>query len=184
MTKHFNEFAKKHPDIVLITVSADLPFAQKRFCQTENVHNVLTLSMMKDKDFGKRYGVLIVDGPLEGLLARSVLVLDEKDHVLYEELVPEVTQEPNYSQARTIHQPLENQKETTWEPSKEPSDLSMKNREKEPPKEPVNNHQKTIKESDRNQSRTNPEPLTKKEEKEEEKRAAAAYSRTVYKCLE
>jgi hypothetical protein len=92
--------------------------------------------------------------------------------------------EPIYSQARTIHQPLENQRETTWEPSKEPSDLSMKNREKEPPKEPVNNHQRTIKEPDRNQSGTNPEPLTKKEEKEEEKRAAAAYSRTFYKCLE
>ena len=92
--------------------------------------------------------------------------------------------EPNYSHAKTIQQPLENQKETTWEPSKEPSDLSMKNREKEPPKEPVNNHQKTIKEPDRNQSRTNPEPLTKKEEKEEEKRAAAAYSRTFYKCLD
>ena len=92
--------------------------------------------------------------------------------------------EPNYSHAKTIQQPLENQKETTLEPSKEPSDLSMKNREKEPPKEPVNNHQRTIKEPDRNQSRTNPEPLTKKEEKEEEKRAAAAYSRTFYKCLD
>ncbi|MGH2639822.1 MAG: hypothetical protein ACRDF4_11190 [Rhabdochlamydiaceae bacterium] len=92
--------------------------------------------------------------------------------------------EPIYSQARTIHQPLENQRETTLEPSKEPSDLSMKIREKEPSKEPVNNHQRTIKEPDRNPSGTNPEPLTKKEEKEEEKRAAAAYSRTFYKCLD
>jgi|GEM_PF-1230186 hypothetical protein len=92
--------------------------------------------------------------------------------------------EPNYSHAKTIQQPLENQKETALKPSKEPSDLSMKNREKEPPKEPVNNHQRTIKEPDRNQSGTNPEPLTKKEEKEEEKRAAAAYSRTFYKCLD
>lgn len=96
MTKHFNEMAKKHPQVVFITVSADLPFAQKRFCEGEGVHNVLTLSMMRDKEFGKSYGVLIQDGPLAGILARSVLVLDEKDHVLYAELVPEITQEPNY----------------------------------------------------------------------------------------
>jgi hypothetical protein len=90
--------------------------------------------------------------------------------------------EPNYSHAKTIQQPLENQKETILEPSKEPANLSMKNREKEPPKEPVNNHQGTIKEPDKNQLGTNPEPLTKKEEKEEEKRAAAAP--IFYKCLE
>ncbi len=99
MTKHFNEFGKKHPEIVLITVSADLPFAQKRFCEHEGVHNVLTLSMMRDKEFGKAYGVLIQDGPLAGILARSVLVIDEKDHILYSELVSEVTQEPNYHKA-------------------------------------------------------------------------------------
>lgn len=92
--------------------------------------------------------------------------------------------EPNYNQARTIHQPLENQRETTLEPSKEPADLSMESQEKEPSEEPVDNHQRTIREPDRNQSRTNPEPLTKKEEKEEEKRAAAASSRTFYKCLD
>jgi hypothetical protein len=92
--------------------------------------------------------------------------------------------EPNYSHARTIHQPLKNQRETTLEPSKEPADLSMKNREKEPSEEPVDNHQRTIREPDRNQSGTKPEPLTKKEEKEEEKRAAAASSRAVYKCLD
>lgn len=97
MTKHFNEFAKKHPNLIFLTVSADLPFAQKRFCEAENVHNALVLSMMRNKDFGKAYGVLIQDGPLAGLLARSVLVLDEKDHVLYSELVSEITQEPNYS---------------------------------------------------------------------------------------
>jgi thiol peroxidase len=99
MTKHFNEFGKKHPDVVIVTVSADLPFAQKRFCESENVHNVLTLSMMRNKDFGKAYGILIEDGPLAGILARSVTVLDEKDHVLYTELVSEITQEPNYHKA-------------------------------------------------------------------------------------
>ncbi|MBS0625410.1 MAG: thiol peroxidase [Verrucomicrobia bacterium] len=102
MTKHFNEFGKKHPNCLLITVSADLPFAQKRFCEAEGVHNVITLSMMRNKDFGKAYGILIQDGPLAGILARSVLVLDEKDHVLYEELVPEITQEPNYHKALQV----------------------------------------------------------------------------------
>lgn len=104
MTKHFNEVAKKHPDFVFLTVSADLPFAQKRFCEAEKVHNVLTFSMMRNKDFGKSYGVLLQDGPLAGLLARSVLVLDEKDHVLYAELVSEITQEPNYHKAIEVLQ--------------------------------------------------------------------------------
>ena len=99
MTKHFNEFGKKNPDSLLITVSADLPFAQKRFCEAEGVHNVLTLSMMRNKDFGKAYGLLIQDGPMAGILARAVFVLDEKDHVLYAELVPELTTEPNYHKA-------------------------------------------------------------------------------------
>jgi thiol peroxidase len=99
MTKHFNQFASKYPEMVILTVSADLPFAQKRFCEAEEVHNVITLSMMRNKDFGTSYGLLIQDGPLAGVLARSVIVLDEKDHVLYTELVPEITQEPNYHKA-------------------------------------------------------------------------------------
>jgi thiol peroxidase len=102
MTKQLNEFGKKHPNIVILTVSADLPFAQKRFCEAEGTHNVLTLSMMRDKDFGNAYGVLIEDGPLAGILARSLLVLDEKNHVIYGELVPEITQEPNYTKAFEI----------------------------------------------------------------------------------
>jgi thiol peroxidase len=102
MTKHFNELAKKHPNLVVLTISADLPFAQKRFCETENAHNIHTLSMMRNKEFGKSYGLLIEDGPLAGILARSVIVLDEKDHVLYSELVSEVTQEPNYHKALEI----------------------------------------------------------------------------------
>lgn len=99
MTKHINEFAKKNPNFVFLIISADLPFAQNRFCEHEGVHNVITLSMMRDKEFGKSYGVLIQDGPLAGLLARSVLVLDEKDHVNYIEVVPEITEEPNYHKA-------------------------------------------------------------------------------------
>jgi thiol peroxidase len=104
MTKHFNEFAKKHAGFIILTVSADLPFAQKRFCEQEGVHNVITLSMMRNKDFGAAYGVLIQDGPLAGLLARAVFVLDEKDHVLYMELVPEISTEPNYHKALQVLQ--------------------------------------------------------------------------------
>lgn len=99
MTKHINEFAKKHPECVFITVSADLPFAQKRFCEQEAVHNVITLSMMRNKDFGKAYGLLIDQGPLAGLLTRALLVLDAKDHVLHVEVVSEITEEPNYHKA-------------------------------------------------------------------------------------
>lgn len=99
MTKHLNEFAKKHPEIPIIIVSTDLPFAQKRFCEAEKVNNVHTFSMMRDKEFGKAYGLLIVDGPLAGILARSLSVIDENDQVVYSELVGEITSEPNYSKA-------------------------------------------------------------------------------------
>ena len=96
MTKHINELAKKNDEVAFIIVSKDLPFAQKRFCEAENVHNLTVLSMMKDQEFGKDYGVLISSGPLEGLLARAVFVLDEKDHILHKELVGEIAQEPDY----------------------------------------------------------------------------------------
>ncbi len=99
MTKHLNSFAKNHPSILILVISADLPFAQKRFCSAENVHNVKTLSMMRSKDFGKDYGLLIQDGPLAGILARSLLVLDDKDHVVHFELVSEITHEPDYHKA-------------------------------------------------------------------------------------
>lgn len=99
MAKKFNEAIKKHPEVMVVVISADLPFAQKRFCTQENVKNIVTLSMMRSKDFAKDYGVFITDGPLEGLCARAVVVLDEKNKVIYTELVPEITQEPNYEKA-------------------------------------------------------------------------------------
>jgi thiol peroxidase len=102
MTKKFNDHAKNHPEQLLITVSTDLPFAQKRFCEAEHVNNVLTLSMMRDKEFGKAYGILIQDGPLAGILARAVFVLDANDNVVYTELVPEITTEPNYQKALDV----------------------------------------------------------------------------------
>ena len=98
-TKKFNDQIKKHPEVAVLVISADLPFAQKRYCGIEEVKNLKTLSMMRNKDFAKEYGVLIEDGPLAGLCARSVLVLDENDQVIYSELVPEISHEPNYDKA-------------------------------------------------------------------------------------
>jgi thioredoxin-dependent peroxiredoxin len=98
-TKKFNEQVKSHPEIIAIVVSADLPFAQKRICGAENIKNMVALSMLRSKDFAQDYGMLIIDGPLAGLAARGVLVIDEKDKVVYKELVPEITQEPNYEKA-------------------------------------------------------------------------------------
>lgn len=98
-TKKFNDFAKTHPDVAVMTISADLPFAQKRFCSAENLANIKTLSMMRDRNFAKDYGVLLQDGKMAGITARAVVVLDENDKVLYTELVPEIAQEPNYTAA-------------------------------------------------------------------------------------
>jgi len=101
-TKHFNDFAKAHPDVVVLVVSADLPFAQARFCKDENIQNVVTLSMMRDRHFAKDYGVLLTDTPIAGLCARSTLVLDENNKVLYTQLGPEITEEPNYDKAFAV----------------------------------------------------------------------------------
>lgn len=99
MTKKLNEAAKAHPEFLFLTVSADLPFAQKRFCEKEEVQNSKTLSMMRNRDFGRDYGLLLEDGPLAGLLARAILIVNEKDELVYCELVSEITKEPDYSSA-------------------------------------------------------------------------------------
>jgi len=98
-TKRFNDFAKSHPDVVVLIVTADLPFAQARFCGAEGTTNVVTLSMMRDRHFAKDYGVLLIDSPIAGLCARSTLVLDENNKVLYTQLGPEITVEPDYDKA-------------------------------------------------------------------------------------
>jgi thioredoxin-dependent peroxiredoxin len=98
-TKKFNDAAAKHGNAVMIMISADLPFAMARFCGAENTNTVKTLSMMRDRHFAKDYGVLLTDGPLAGITARAVVVLDENNKVLYTELVPDITQEPNYEKA-------------------------------------------------------------------------------------
>ena len=98
-TKKFNEASKDHSDTVFMIVSADLPFAQTHFCNTEKTENVTTLSGMRNRNFAKDYGVLIQDGPLAGIMARAVLVLDENDKVIYTQLVEEITNEPDYDKA-------------------------------------------------------------------------------------
>lgn len=98
-TKYFNDHAREHPDTVILVISADLPFASTRFCSSEKIENVITLSMMRNHDFAEKYGVLIVDGPLAGICARAVVVLDQDNRVIYHELVPEIKQEPNYLMA-------------------------------------------------------------------------------------
>ena len=98
-TKKFNDFAKDRDDVVMLVISADLPFAMGRFCGAENVDKVVPLSIMRDRHFAKDYGVLITDGPLAGITARAVVVLDENDKVVHTELVPEIAQEPDYDKA-------------------------------------------------------------------------------------
>ncbi len=98
-TKRFNEAAKGRADLVVLVISADLPFASDRFCSAEGIDNVVTLSMMRSRNFAKDYGVLIEDSPLAGITARAVLVLDASDRVTYTQLVPEIGQEPDYEAA-------------------------------------------------------------------------------------
>jgi thiol peroxidase len=98
-TRKFNEQAGNLPNTVVLVISADLPFAMKRFCETEGLKNVVSLSTMRGRDFMQNYGVAIEEGPLAGLTARAVVVVDENDRVVYTELVPEIKNEPNYEGA-------------------------------------------------------------------------------------
>lgn len=98
-TRFFNQRASEMSNTVVLVISADLPFAQSRFCGAEGLDNVVTLSTMRGRDFHKDYGVMITDPPLSGLMARAVIILDENDRVIHVELVPEITQEPDYDAA-------------------------------------------------------------------------------------
>lgn len=98
-TKVFNERLGGRSDVVVLVVSADLPFAQGRFCGAEGIDNAVTLSMMRSRNFAKDYGILMVDGPLAGITGRAVVVLDAGDKVVYTQLVPEITTEPDYDAA-------------------------------------------------------------------------------------
>ena len=97
--RRFNVEAARLNNIVVLCISRDLPFAQKRFCAAEGIENVIVGSEYRDSSFGKAYGVQIVDGALEGLFSRAVVVVDEQGKVLYAEQVPEISAEPNYEKA-------------------------------------------------------------------------------------
>ena len=94
--KKFNAQASSHSDVVILNVSCDLPFAAKRFCEANNIDQVVTLSQFRNQDFGKNYGVLLKTGPLAGILSRSVVAIGKDDKVIHTEQVAETTSEPNY----------------------------------------------------------------------------------------
>ena len=95
--RRFNEMASELPNTTVLCISKDLPFAQSRFCTVEGIENVVPLSDFRNNSsFGEAYGVLMKDGPLQGLLARAVVVINPQGEVIYSELVPEITQEPDY----------------------------------------------------------------------------------------
>ncbi len=97
--RKFNEELSNLENTVVLCISKDLPFAQGRFCAAEGLSNVVTLAEYKDSNFSDAYGVRFADGPLEGLLSRAVVVINEHGEVAYTEQVAEVTSEPNYEAA-------------------------------------------------------------------------------------
>ena len=100
--RKFNALASSASNTTVLCISGDLPFAAKRFCAAEGLENVVPASIFRNAEFGTAYGVAMVDGPLRGLLARSVVVLDATGKVLHTELVPEIGSEPNYDAAMAV----------------------------------------------------------------------------------
>ena len=98
----FNAQAAQLKNTVVLCISADLPFAQSRFCGAEGLDNVQTLSTMRGREFLQNYGVAIESGPIAGVAARAVVVLDENNQVLHSELVSEIKNEPNYAAALAV----------------------------------------------------------------------------------
>lgn len=97
--RKFNEKAAALGNVVVLCVSTDMPFAHARFCGAEGIKNVVPVSDLRVKDFGEKYGVRAVDGPLRGLLVRAIVVVDVNGKIAYTELVPEIAQEPDYDKA-------------------------------------------------------------------------------------
>ncbi|ANT65208.1 MULTISPECIES: thiol peroxidase [Prosthecochloris] len=97
--RRFNLEAASMPGTVVLCISADLPFAHKRFCEVEGIENVVSLSVFRSPEFGNDYGVVMTDGPLKGILSRAVVIVDKEGKVLYTEQVPEITSEPDYEAA-------------------------------------------------------------------------------------
>ncbi len=100
--RKFNTQASELDNTLVLCISADLPFAQKRFCAAEGLENVKNLSTMRGQEFLRDYGVAISDGPLAGVAARAVVVLDENNNVLHSEMVGEIGDEPNYQTAISV----------------------------------------------------------------------------------
>ncbi len=94
--RRFNQEASRLENTVVLCISADLPFAHSRFCEAEGLKDVISLSTFRSPEFGRDYGALLTTGPLAGLMTRAVVILDSSDLVVYTELVPEITQEPDY----------------------------------------------------------------------------------------
>lgn len=103
--REFNRRASSLPNTVVICISADLPFAQKRFCGAEGISNVVNASLMRGRKFAEDYGVAIASGPLRGLTARAVVVVDQADRVVHVELVSEIANEPDYDSAIKVLEP-------------------------------------------------------------------------------
>lgn len=97
--RKFNQEASTLSDVVVLCVSMDLPFAQSRFCGAEGLDKVVPVSGFRHPEFGQRYGISIVDGPLKGLFARTIVVINAQGQVAYTELVSEVANEPDYAEA-------------------------------------------------------------------------------------
>lgn len=96
----FSEAVTKHPEVVVLYISIDTPFALKRACVAENgIGQIIPLSLVRSKKTAEDYGVLVQDGPLVGICARAVVVLDDKDNVVYSQLVDDITHEPDYDKA-------------------------------------------------------------------------------------
>lgn len=97
--RKFNQLAASLDNTTVVAVSKDLPFAQSRFCTTEGIENLIAASAFRSPEFAREYGIKMVDGPLAGLLARAVVIIDETGRIVYTELVPEITREPDYEAA-------------------------------------------------------------------------------------
>jgi thioredoxin-dependent peroxiredoxin len=100
--RKFNQEIGKFPDAVVLCASMDLPFAHARFCETEGLKNVISASEMRSRKFGDEYGLRMVDGPLAGLLARAVIVLDKTGKVIYSKIIEELKNEPNYQEVFSV----------------------------------------------------------------------------------
>ncbi len=100
--RRFNKEASGLNNTAVLCISADLPFAHSRFCEVEGLKDVVSLSSFRSPEFGRNYGVALTTGPLAGLLTRAVVILDSSDLVVYTELVPEITQEPDYEAVLTV----------------------------------------------------------------------------------